>query len=468
MSGGGRRARLVEGAVGSHLWRLGVPMAFGFLFVLLFQIVDTFWVGQLGTEPLAAIGYTFPIGFLIMSIALGLAVGTASVLSHAIGAGQEERATRLATDAVALSVVIVVPTSVIGMLTIDQVFGAMGATGQVLEYVRDYMEIWYPGVGMLFMPIVGNAAIRATGDTRTPAVIMGLSGGLNMVLDPLMIFGLAGFPRMEVQGAALATVLSWGLTSIAALALLRWRERLIDLRPPRLAAVLESWKAILFVAGPAAATSMVVPISAAVLTAMLSRFGDEAVAAYGVGVRIEPIAMIGTMALASALPVFVGQNWGAGQFDRVREGLRLSQRFGLTWGLGIWLLLFAFRWPLASSFNDDPRVVELIARFLVILPASYGMLAVNLLITSALNALNRPLQSAAWAAMRMFVLTVPLAWIGSRWTGVEGVFWGAALANVLAGALTWLWFRRYLDRQVEAARRRREATAAAPAAGVSG
>jgi putative MATE family efflux protein len=452
VSEGTRRARLIEGPVGSHLWRLGVPMAFGFLFVLLFQIVDTFWVGQLGTEQLAAIGYTFPVGFLIMSIALGLAVGTASVLSRAIGAGEEERATRLATDAIGLAIVIVVPVSVIGLLTIDQVFGAMGAAGRVLQYVRDYMGIWYPGVGMLFMPIVGNAAIRATGDTRTPAVIMGISGGMNMVLDPLMIFGLAGFPRMEVQGAAIATVISWGLTSIAAIALLRWRERLIDLRPPAPSAVLESWREILFVAGPAAATSMVVPVSAAVLTAIISRFGDEAVAAYGVGVRIEPIAMIGILALGSALPVFVGQNWGAGRYDRVREGLRLAQRFGIAWGFGVWLVLFLLRWPLAAAFNDDPGVVGLIADFLRILPASYGLLAINLLTASALNALNRPLQSAAWAVTRMFVLTVPIAWGASRWYGVDGVFYGAALANALAGVLTWLWFRRYLDRLVAEAK----------------
>jgi Na+-driven multidrug efflux pump len=204
-----------------------------------------------------------------------------------------------------------------------------------------------------------------------------------------------------------------------------------------------------------------------VLTAMISGFGDEAVAAYGVGVRIEPIAMIGIMALGSALPVFVGQNWGAGRYDRVRDGLRLSQRFGILWGLVVWILLVAVRWPLAGSFNDDARVVELIAWFLVILPASYGMLAINLLITSALNALNRPLQSAAWAVARMFVLTVPMAWLASRWYGAYGVFYGAAVANVVAGVLTWLWFRRYLDRMVEESRRRREGLDAPASAAVS-
>jgi putative MATE family efflux protein len=426
-------------------------MGIGFLAILMFQVVDTFFVGQLGTQPLAAIGFTFPIGFLVMSIALGLGVANASVLSQCIGAGEGRRAARIATDAVGLSVLIVVPVSIVGILTIDRVFGAMGATGPVLDMVRDYMQVWYAGVGLLFIPIAANSAIRATGDTRTPAIVMGISGVLNMVLDPLLIFGLAGFPRLEVRGAALATVLSWTVSTIVALLLLWRRERLVNLRPDGFGEVLRSWRALLFVAGPATGTTVVMPLSGAVLTAIMARFGDAAVGAYGVGVRIEPIATIGIMAMASALPVFVGQNWGAGELARVREAVRRSARFAMSWGAAAWLVLLLFRYPIAMAFNDDPEVIDLIVRFLLILPVSYGMLGLNLLIASSLNALNRPLHSAVLAAARMFGLTVPLAWVGSILLGAEGVFYGAAVANVIAGALSWIWFRGFLRAQVAAA-----------------
>jgi putative MATE family efflux protein len=448
-----RRARLIEGDVGTHLRRLGVPMAFGFLAVLMFQVVDTFFVGQLGTEPLAAIGFTFPIGLLVMSVALGLGVGTASVLSQCIGAGEGRRATRIATDAIGLAIVVVVPVSVVGYLTIDPLFGAMGASGSVLRMVREYMQVWYAGVGLLFVPIVANAALRATGDTRSPAIVMGISGVLNMVLDPLLIFGLGGFPRLEVRGAAIATVLSWSVTTVAALLLLWRRENLINLRPERPAEVIRSWRALLFVAGPAVGTSVVLPLSGTVLMAIMAHFGDAAVGAYGVGVRVEPIAMSGILALALALPVFVGQNWGAGEFERARTGIALSARFALGWGAAAWIFLLVLRFPLAAAFNDDPEVIDLIARFLLILPVSYGMLGLNLIIASSLNALNRPLHSVALAGMRMFGLTIPLAWLGSRFVGAAGVFYGVAVANVIAGALSWIWFRGFLRAQISSASR---------------
>jgi len=265
---GVRTARLVRGPVGVHLRRLAIPMAFGFLAVLLFSIVDTFFVGQLGTEELAAIGFTFPVGFLVMSVGMGLGVGTASVLSRAIGAGRVGKAQRLATDALLLAAAIIIPVAAVGLATVDLLFGAMGARGRVLKLVHDYMDIWYLGVPMLVIPMVGNSAIRATGDTRTPAIVMGVAGVINLILDPLMIFGLLGFPRLEVKGAALATAIAWVFTLATALWLLIRREKLLDLSWQPLATRLRSWREILYVAGPAAGTSMVVPLSGTVLTGL--------------------------------------------------------------------------------------------------------------------------------------------------------------------------------------------------------
>ncbi len=443
----GVRPRLVQGPVGAHLRRLAVPMAFGFLALLMFQLVDTFFVGQLGTEELAAVGFTFPIGFLLMSLGIGLGVGTASVLSRAIGAGQMHDARRIATDALLLAVSVMAPLAALGLWSVDLLFGAMGASGRVLALVHDYMDVWYLGVTVLVVPMVANAAIRATGDTRAPAAIMGVAGVINLALDPLLIFGLAGFPRLEVRGAALATVISWGFACATALVLLSRREHLLDLSPRTPAAVWRSWRRILYVAVPASATQLVVPLSGAVITSIVARFGAPAVAAYGVGTRLDPIAMIGILSLASALPVFVGQNWGAGRPDRVRAAVRAALRFSLLWGGAAWLLLFAARGVIARAFNDDPQVIGILGAYLTLLPLSYGALGTSLLVTSSLNALNKPLHSATIAFGRMFGLYVPLAWLGSRVWGVRGVFVGGAAANAVAGVVSVLWIHRQLREQ---------------------
>lgn len=463
-------ARLIRGPVGAHLCRLTLPMMAGILAVLLFQIVDTFFVGQLGTEELAALGFTFPITFLVMSLALGLGIGTASVLARVIGAGESERAQRLTTDSLLLAVAVVTPVAFAGLFFINGIFGALGASDRVLELVRDYMNIWFLGVALLVVPMVGNAAIRATGDTRTPSLIMVFAGTINLILDPLLIFGYLGFPRLEVQGAAIATVVSWGFTFVAALWLLARRERLIDFSRPALGEVWRSWKQVLHVGVPAAGTSMLVPLSATVLTGLVAGFGDEAVAAYGVGSRIEPIAMIGMMALSSGLPVFVGQNWGAGLLERVRTAVRQSMIFSMVWGVAVWALLVVTARPIGLLFNDDPRVVEILVDFLVILPISYGFAGATLLASSTLNALNRPYHSAIFSGARLFGLYVPLAWLCSRWWGVSGIFIGGALANVIAGICAAYWIRAYLTEDncptprrdlVDRARREREERGAA-------
>ena len=204
-------------------------MAFGIAAIILFTVVDTFYVGRLGAEQLAAMGFTFPISYIVMSIAMGLSVGTSSTIARAIGEGHQLRVQRLATDGLGLAFVIVTCFSLIGLTNLNTIFSMIGAKGEILELISDYMIPWCLGVGLLVIPMVGNGAIRATGDTKTPATIMVIAGIVNIVLDPFLIFGIGPFPRLELQGAALATVVSWGVTFTASLWILGKREGMIRL-----------------------------------------------------------------------------------------------------------------------------------------------------------------------------------------------------------------------------------------------
>jgi len=438
------RAKLTEGPVGETLIQLAIPMMFGILAIMIFNIVDTIYVGQLGADSLAAISFTFPVVFVVMSLAMGLGIGTSSVVSRAIGEGDHHKVQRLTTDSLVLSLILVISVAGLGLLTIEPVFRLMGATPEMMPLIEDYMTVWYLGVGFLVVPMVGNSAIRATGDTKTPSIIMIIAGVINIILDPFFIFGIGPFPRLELTGAALVTVISYVVVFFTALWVLGKREKMIDFSIPPLQEVLQSWKQVLHVGLPAAVTNMLVPISAAIITRMVSEHGSSAVAAFGVGSRLESLAMIGVMALSSVLTPFVGQNWGAGKCERVKEAVRFSLKFSLLWGGAVFLILVIGARPLARIFTDDEVVIEAVIQFLWFIPISYGLSGMAMLVNSTYNALHKPLRSVALIVIRLFVLTIPLAYLGSVFWGLKGIFAGMAFANICIGIIAYFWVREYI------------------------
>jgi putative MATE family efflux protein len=438
------RANLTEGSVGRTLIRLTIPMLFAILAMVVFNLVDTAFVGRLGTNELAAISFTFPVVLVINSLAGGLGVGASAVISQAIGKGDRYRVQRLTTDSLALAVLVVVFFSLVGLATIDPLFRLLGATPEVLPLIRQYMTLWYIGVIFVVIPMVGNAAIRATGDTKTPAAIMMVAAGVNIALDPLLIFGIGIFPGLGLTGAALATVIARAITLIASFWVLVRREKMVLWSKPKFKEVSESWRQVLYIGLPAAGTNVLVPISAGIITGLVAAYGPEAVAALGVGTRIESLGLGVIMALASVLTPFVGQNWGAGRLDRVRLSIRYAQRSALLWGALLFIVLALFGRSVALVFNDDAVVVTTLIDYLRIVPLSYGLLGVLMLANAALNALNRPLQSALLTVLRLFVLYIPLAVVASALFGLQGIFGAAAIANGLAGGAAFFWLRSIL------------------------
>ena len=440
------KAKLLQGPVGKTLISLAMPMAFGIAAIILFTVVDTFYVGRLGAEQLAAMGFTFPISYIVMSIAMGLSVGTSSTIARAIGEGHQLKVQRLATDGLGLAFVIVTCFSLIGLTNLNTIFSMIGAKGEILELISDYMIPWCLGVGLLVIPMVGNGALRATGDTKTPATIMVIAGIVNIVLDPFLIFGIGPFPRLELQGAALATVVSWGVTFTASLWILGKREGMIRLPIFDPKHTFDSWKQILHIGVPAAGANMMEPLSMAVITRMISEYGKEAVAAFGVGGRLEALSLIGIWALSMAMTPFVGQNFGAGNCDRVRAALRFGVKFSLVWGGVTFTVLYFLSGIIAPIFNDNKAVIASIILFLQIIPISYAMYGISTLVNSTFNALGKPLQASLVIILHLFVFVLPLAYLGSKVYGLKGIFVGIAVGNAAVGIIAYLMVQKFLLR----------------------
>lgn len=435
-------ARLIQGPVGRTLFRLTVPMIFGIAGMVIFNLADTFFVGRLGTSELAALSFTFPVVLVIHSLALGLGIGASVVISRAIGEGSQDRVRRLTTDSLILSILFVGFFVIAGLLTIEPLFRMLGASDDILPLIKEYMQIWYLGVFFVIVPMVGNNAIRAGGDMKTPAVIMMIAAVINIVLDPMLIFGIGPFPRLEIAGAAISTVIGRGVTMIVALFVLIHREKMVTFQRVSIKEVFRSWRQILFIGIPTAGTRIIIPLGIGILTRFVSTFGAPAVAAFGISSRIEFFAMAVIMALSSVINPFVGQNLGASRPERVNLGVRLSQRFALGWGAFVFLILVLFARTIAGLFNNDPEVISTAVLYMRWVPIAYGLYGVMVISASTLNVFRKPLHAIGLSILQMFVLCVPMAYAGSRLFGIPGIFGSLAASYVIAGIVSYLLLKR--------------------------
>lgn len=433
---------LTKGEVKNHLIRLSLPMMWGIGAIISFQLADMYFIGLLGTEALAAVTFTFPVTFVIFSFIMGFGISMSSVVSRLIGEGNQEMQQRVTSQGLLLVLLISFVLAIVGLLTQSFLFEVMGAEETLMPIIIEYMTIWYAGAVFITMPLVGNAAIRASGDTFLPAIIMTVVAVVNVILDPLLIFGLWGFPEMGVQGAAVATVFANAAAMCAGLYVLYLRKKLICFKQlVRFEYFWDSTKRLLFIALPAGLTNSIQPIVNALIISLLAKTGVEAVAAYGIVSRIEAFAFIIIMGVAVGMAPIIGQNYGAARMDRVNETLRLAIRFAVIYSVFVAIILVIFGRPLAALFQDEPRVIDYAVLFFMIVPGSYAFSNLVNGWTSAFNAMGMPHYSFAMIVIKMICLMIPAIYIGYTYFDVTGLFAAIACVNIIAGLGVHFWCR---------------------------
>ena len=427
---------LSEGSIQKSLIRMTTPMIIGMLLLFTFSLVDTLFISFLGTEALAAISFTFPVTFTIMSLAIGLGIGASAVVGKYLGRSEYEKAKEASTVINYISLLLAAIVVAVCWFFMDSIFHLMGARESLMPSIREYMLVWFPGSIMIVCIMTGNSILRACGDTKTPSILMAGAGLINAILDPIFIFGLGPIPAMGIQGAAWATVIAWGVCYFYLMYILVIQKELVSGSLPSSPAMLSSGREMLRIGVPAAGANMMTPLAAGIMTAIAASFGDEAVAAFGVGARLEPMATLIVLAMSSSLPPLISQNFGAGKINRVEEAYRLSIKFILGWQMLVYVVLALGAGLIASTFSDDPEVIGTIKLFLWILPLGYGMQGIIILTNSSLNALHRPMSALYLSSARFFVFYVPLAYVGSQWFGLVGFFGGALCGNLLMAAIS--------------------------------
>ncbi len=439
MNKGGRN--LTQGPVGQSIRSLMVPMLVGMVSLLSYNIADTYFVGQLGTMELAAISFTFPVSFIVGAVTLGFGIGTASVCARLFGAKKLDDVERVVVHAMMLGIVTGLTIITIGLTTIDPLFTLLGADDTTLPVIHRYMRIYYWGGIFLVVPMISNSVLRASGNAKTPAKIMTAAAIINIILDPILIFGLFGFPRLDVEGAAIATVLANAGTMVASIGAIMFKERLVTFRHLWLSEIFDSWRRILHVGLPSIASSLIAPITTAFITYQVARFGQEAVAGFGIASRVEGLMLMALMALSAAITPFVGQNFGGQQYDRVRLGVNWCSRFSLGYGLLAAGIMAVFSGHIAGLFTDDPTAIATAKLHMRIVPFSYLALGMAMTANSSFNAIGKPLPAMFVSLTRTILVYAPLAFLLAKLFGIIGIFAAACTANFIAGAVGQTWFR---------------------------
>jgi putative MATE family efflux protein len=436
------KAKLTEGSVGRHLTNMTVPILFGITMMMAQSIIDAWFLGKVGDRALAAFSFGFPILMIITSVAIGLGAGTSSVVARAIGAGDHRRARRLATDSLLLSFLVTATMAVIGILTINPLFKLLGAPADMIPMIRSFMTILYSGIPFLVVGMVGTSSMRATGDTVLPGKLMMAGALLNVVLDPIFIFGIGPVPAMGLDGAATAALMARGSMFLGTIYFMVRRLDMVSFNKPKPMELRKSWADILHVGLPAAGTNAIIPIAMTLITAMIARYGPEAVAGFGVASRIESLVLVIFYALSSVIGPFVGQNLSAGKDRRIQLSLNLCAVFCLASGLLIALLLALAANFVPTLFSQNPDVTDVTRLFLWIAPISYGAYGVVMVMNAAFNGLGKPMPAVYISVARMMVLYLPLAVLGRHWFGIAGIFGAYAIANIFSGLLGYVWARR--------------------------
>jgi putative MATE family efflux protein len=435
------KPKLTHGPVGKHLVDMTAPVLLGIATMMGQGLIDTWFIGQVGDAQLAAFGFGFPILMIVTSVAIGLGAGTSSVVARAIGADDHQRARRLSTDSLLLSFLVTAIISAIGIVTIGPLFRLLGAPDELMPLIRGFMIILYMGVPFIVVGMVGMASMRATGDTRLPSMLMILAAVLNVILDPILIFGVGPVPAMGLNGAAMAALLARASIFIGTLYLMRHRLDMVSFNKPDPAELRQSWRDILHVGIPAAGTNIIVPVGAAVVTAMIARFGPDAVAGFGVASRIESMMLVMYYALSAIIGPFVGQNFSAGKEERILRALWLCTVFSIGSGLVIAGLLASMSGWLPGLFSDSESVRRVTSMFLWIVPISYGTYGMVMVMNASFNGLGYPMPGVVISVCRIAVLYIPIALVAMQFFDIAGIFAAYAIANIVSGLGAYAWAR---------------------------
>lgn len=407
------------------------PMLIGALSLMSFQLADSLYIARLGVEPLAVVGFTIPVYMLIIGFQVGFGIATTALISQQLGANKLSNAATLGGTIFCFGGIVILSLSISIWLARQLIFNVLGGDPALMPLVEDFWAVWLFSAFCGALLYFGYSICRAHGNAKLPGAVMVFTSLLNIALDPLFIF----YFEFGLKGAAYATICSFFLGACLVFPKIisaRWLS--FSKLGHNLYGSIQNISAI---AVPAIMSQMLPSFSAIIATSIVAKFGTEAVAAWGLGTRLEFFSIVMVLALTMALPQMVGKQYGAGRYNDIKKLSRLAFKFILVWQLCIALAGAIFSRSLSQLMSSDDSVASTLQLYLAVIPVSYGALGICMIVVSICNAMNAPLRALIISFLRLFVCYLPFVWTGAQIAGMEGLIIGASAGNILAGIMAW-------------------------------
>ena len=448
----GGEQEFTRGPIGRAVVLLAIPMMLEMSMESVFAVVDIFFVARLGAEAVAAVGITEAVITPLYAIAIGLSTGATALVARRIGEGRAEDASVVAGQVMWVGVVVAIIIGTAGIVLGDDILRWMGAAPGVVENGSRYTQILLGGsITILFLFLL-NAIFRGAGDATLAMRALWIANGINIVLDPCLIYGLGPFPELGVTGAAVATNIGRGIGVLYQLrCLMRGRSRITVSRRH-----LTLHRAVLLrllrVSLGGVLQFLIATSSWIVLMRIVAPYGSAAIAGYTIGIRVLELTFLPAWGLASAAATLVGQNLGAGEPGRAERSVWCAARYNVIFLLSVALAFVAFAEPITGLFTADPTISGFGADCLRIIAYGYGFYAVGMVVTQAFNGAGDT-ETPTWINLVCFwILQIPLAFVLAETVGLgpRGVFISIAVAESLIAVIAVLMFRRgrWKQRQV--------------------
>jgi len=428
--------------------QLAIPASIGMFFNTMYNVVDTWFSGLISTEAIAALSLSFPVFFVILAIGFGISTGATALIANALGAGNENEARLYAIQSVSFTVILSLLLSILGLYSAPHLFMILGAEGSYLSISLAYINVIFYGLVFFSMTYVLNAILTAQGDTKSFRNVLIMGFFLNLVFDPWFIYGGLGLPALGLAGVAWATILIQLFSTL----FMGWRvirsgmicRECWGMFWPR-----SRYFAEIAAQGfPASLNTMTIAIGIFIITWFLSRFGQATVAAYGIATRVDQIALLPIMGLTTATLTLVGQNNGAGLFDRCREAYHKALLYGILVTTVSMIIVFCAPRAIMQAFTDDLVVVDIGVFYLRISAFIYWAYIILFVSVSALQGLKKPMY-AIWIGLYRQIVAPAVAFYGLAYLlgmGLTGIWWGIFLVTWSATIFTLYYVRRTMNR----------------------
>lgn len=438
---------LTNGPIPKQLWSLAWPMMLSMFFHSLYNLVDAFWVAKISSSAIAAVSISQIVLFVMMSLSMGLSVGTAVLVGQNIGANNRDEAQRILGQGYLLTTLAALLFTLIIFLLRNQLLIISGAIGEILPLAIPYFNVVTAGSILTFLMMTTSIAFNAQGDNFTMTKLFALSTLVNTILDPLLIFGYAGFPKLGIAGAAYATLISQAIFLIFAIRLIMKPSMMVPLRLKFLQLEWKSVKKVIEIGVPASLNQVLNPIGFSALMFFVSAaFYEAGAAAFSIGFRIEFFAFIPAIGFGFGAMSMIGQNIGAKKHDRVREILKIAIYFGSGSALVFSLLSFVFAPLIVGIFTSDPLVTDYALGYFRIVPIGYIFFAVAFIEANIFQGIGRS-WPGFWITFTRVGISLLITIITVRVFSfpIWSIWFSIVLGSIISSLLGLIWVRRALD-----------------------